>query len=79
MQTKAAENMHSPRFICDEKDTENVKFCHPAAVLKALSLSRFDKEVDPVSRGAVIAVDVGDVTLVSFISEFCNILPSLLS
>jgi len=42
-----------------------VKYCHPAAVLKALSIVRFDKRVDQVSREAVIAVDVGDVTLVS--------------
>ena len=66
METKIKENMQFPRFVCDEKSTgASVKYCHPAAVLKALSMARFDKQVDAVSREAVIAVDVGDVTLVS--------------
>jgi len=64
---KAKSNMQqSPRFVCDDSHAiKSSKFCHPAAVLKALSLSRLDKEVDPVARQAVITVDVGDVTLVS--------------
>ena len=43
----------------------NGSFCHPAAVLGALSRARRDKSTDAVSRNAAIAIDVGDVTLVS--------------
>lgn len=59
----------TPRFLCEEDESQSnsqsIEYCHPAAVLKALSLARFDPNVDPVSRNAVVAVDVGDVTLVS--------------
>lgn len=59
---KIKEYMQSPRFVCADEN-EGYKFCHPAAVLKALSMARSDKKVDPVTREAVITVDVGDVTL----------------
>jgi thiamine pyrophosphate-dependent acetolactate synthase large subunit-like protein len=64
---KAQEQQYNPRFICNEGDTndtaKNIKYCHPASVLRALTLTRFDNSVDSVAREAVITVDVGDVTL----------------
>jgi len=50
------------RFKLDES-MSRANFCHPAEVLFALSQLRVDPETDPVSRDAVITVDVGDVTL----------------
>lgn len=69
MENKVNDQVHSPRFECkqleaDTKDGKGAKYCHPASVMKALSLARFQGDVDPISRNAVIAVDVGDVTLV---------------
>ena len=69
LETKIQENLQSPRFECD--DEANPKYCHPATLLKALSLARLDDSVDKVGREAVIAVDVGDVTLVSGILYRC--------
>jgi thiamine pyrophosphate-dependent acetolactate synthase large subunit-like protein len=42
---------------------ESENFCHPAAVLYALSDLRTDPSTDKVSRNATVTVDVGDVTL----------------
>lgn len=53
------------RFDCHDEHVTDENYCHPAAVLGALSHSRRDKSTDTVSKNAAIAVDVGDVTLVS--------------
>lgn len=46
-----------------DKHKKAANYCHPADVLYALSDLRVDPETDPVSRDAVITIDVGDVTL----------------
>lgn len=56
------EKEHSPRFEVTTCGSEK-SYCHPAALLKALSLARLDESVDKVARDAAITVDVGDVTL----------------
>jgi thiamine pyrophosphate-dependent acetolactate synthase large subunit-like protein len=38
-------------------------YCHPAAVMGAISRARRNENTDPVSRNATVCVDVGDVTL----------------
>lgn len=54
------------RFICDDdEDVATAHYCHPCVLLTALSRARRDETTDSVSRNAAIAVDVGDVTLVS--------------
>lgn len=50
-------------FRFSPKNTESDNFCHPAKVLSALSSLRVDPGTDPVSRDAVVTIDVGDVTL----------------
>jgi thiamine pyrophosphate-dependent acetolactate synthase large subunit-like protein len=51
------------QFECDSAPDSD-GYCHPASVLQALSDARMDcNGTDKVSREAVIAVDVGDVTL----------------
>lgn len=62
----ASERSEAPmRYDCDVKSTHGpTNYCHPSEVLRALSEARLDDTVDPVSRNAVVAVDVGDVTLV---------------
>ncbi len=55
------------RFDCEDVNKScqgSNGYCHPSAVLRAMSEARVDENVDPVSRNAVVAVDVGDVTLV---------------
>jgi thiamine pyrophosphate-dependent acetolactate synthase large subunit-like protein len=59
---KAAEGKQNYKFILD-REKKAVNYCHPSDVLYALSDLRVDPETDPVSRDAVITVDVGDVTL----------------
>lgn len=44
-------------------DSSSTSFCHPSAVLDALSKLRLDSATDTISRDSVITVDVGDVTL----------------
>jgi len=39
-------------------------YAHPSSVLQTLSKLRVDKGVDEVSKKAIVAVDVGDITLV---------------
>ena len=51
--------------MLDDDDEVNDMYCHPAVLLGALSRARRDEATDSVSRNAAIAVDVGDVTLVS--------------
>lgn len=70
MHKKITDQIYNPRFICNEEasttngDESHSNSCHPASVLKALSLARFDtNSVDAAARDAVITVDVGDVTL----------------
>ena len=47
---------------CDRsKESEN--YCHPAAIIGALSSARRNPVTDPVSQNATICVDVGDITL----------------
>mmetsp|Transcript_24438 Transcript_24438/g.57928 ORF Transcript_24438/g.57928 Transcript_24438/m.57928 type:complete len:445 (+) Transcript_24438:769-2103(+) len=43
-------------------------YCHPAAVMGAISRVRRNEATDPVSRNATVCVDVGDVTLWSSLS-----------
>jgi len=49
------------RYRFDGEDSND--FCHPSAVLRALSKYRRDSTTNDVSRNAVVTVDVGDVTL----------------
>jgi hypothetical protein len=64
------------RFDCHDEHVTDENYCHPAAVLGALSHSRRDKSTDTVSKNAAIAVDVGDVTLVSASHLFFCVIPS---
>ena len=63
----------TPRFVCDDimvttserpDSNSSAFFCHPAAVLRAISMARINPAMDPIAREAVITVDVGDITLV---------------
>lgn len=49
----------------DQDNVDGKSYCHPDVLLAALSRARRDESTDSVSRNAAIAVDVGDVTLVS--------------
>jgi thiamine pyrophosphate-dependent acetolactate synthase large subunit-like protein len=50
------------KYKCDLSMT-SPNFCHPAAILDALSNARRDPTIDAVSKDAAICVDVGDITL----------------
>jgi hypothetical protein len=70
MQWRKIADMHNAvryKFVSDSQASEQ-HFCHPSDVLHALSTARMDEKMDHVARDAVIAVDVGDVTLVSMTS-----------
>jgi len=59
---KIATMQQELKFKCDY-GLHSKEFCHPAAVLDALSKLRREDSTDAVSKDAAIAVDVGDVTL----------------
>jgi thiamine pyrophosphate-dependent acetolactate synthase large subunit-like protein len=61
LQKSGLRGPQTSRFVCEYDDHE--RYCHPASVLSALSDARRSSDTDPVSRQAVVAVDVGDVTL----------------
>ena len=60
-------SQHLRYKLIPDPSSESLNYCHPSAVLNALSVARRDHSTDIVSRNAVITVDVGDVTLVSLL------------